>query len=210
MAMNAVILMKGVIIGLIMASPFGPVGLIFIQRSLQNERYEGIASGLGIATGDMFYSIVTVFGITVLYDFINVYLFFIKIIAFGVLCYMAIRTLSVRAEFKILENHQRSLVKSFFLSFGLALHNPSSIVVFAFLFALFDIGEVLTCANGVLLITGIFSGSLILWFTTNNIVHFIRETGKLNYLSMIYRLSGVTLLILSGLLLFSLIRPGIL
>jgi threonine/homoserine/homoserine lactone efflux protein len=208
--MNAFIIAKGVIIGLIMASPFGPVGLIFIQRSLENEKFEGFASGLGIATGDMFYSIITVFGISILYDFISAYNTVIKVIAFAILTYMAVRTLSIKTEFEITGSHNRNLTKAFFLSFLLAIYNPSSIVVFAFLFTLFDIGDILTCTNALLLVAGIFIGSPALWFATNYLIHLVREAGKLKYLNLIYRLSGVMLLVLSTILLVSIFKPGIL
>lgn len=195
--MDCLLIAKGFIIGLILASPFGPVGLIFIQRSLANEKYEGIASGLGIASGDMVYSIITTLGITILYDLIINHLIFLKIIALGVLVYMSWKTMSIKVEFKVESRDERSVVSAYLWSFLLSLHNPSTIIIFAFLFGLFRVGEIASVTNAVLLISGIFAGSSLLWFVLNHFIHRIKETGKFKYLYLFYRTSGILLMIIS-------------
>lgn len=203
MDIEFLLLLKGLFIGMVMSSPFGPIGLIFMQRSLENEKYEGVASGFGIATGDMFYSIITTFGLTLLDDLFDKYATFIKIVALAILLFMAVRTMRAKIEFDIKEGHQRNLFRAFMVSFLLALHNPSTIVIFALLFRLFRIGEIISLRNGFLLILGIYAGSTALWLILNSFIHYVKKKDKLGYLLIFYRLSGVLLLLMSVLLLRS-------
>lgn len=56
------LLLKGCIIGLAIAAPVGPVGVICIRRSLAQGAKYGFISGLGAATADAIYGCVAAFG----------------------------------------------------------------------------------------------------------------------------------------------------
>ena len=55
---------KGQIIGLAIAAPVGPIGVLCIQRSLQNGFKMGFISGMGAATADGIYGLIAAFGLT--------------------------------------------------------------------------------------------------------------------------------------------------
>lgn len=55
---------KGIIIGLSIAVPVGPIGVLCINRTLAQGRISGLVSGLGAATADAIYSCVAGFGFT--------------------------------------------------------------------------------------------------------------------------------------------------
>ena len=56
---------SGVLIGLILAAPVGPVNLICIRRALQFGPLNGFMSGLGAALGDGLFAAISAFGVTV-------------------------------------------------------------------------------------------------------------------------------------------------
>src|SRR5512147_524049 len=56
--------LKGITIGLAIAAPVGPIGVLCIRRTLANGMATGFASGLGAATADAFYGFVAAFGLT--------------------------------------------------------------------------------------------------------------------------------------------------
>jgi len=56
--------LKGLIIGLSLAIPVGPIGLLCIRRTLARGRISGFFSGLGAATADGMYGAVAGFGLT--------------------------------------------------------------------------------------------------------------------------------------------------
>ncbi len=56
--------LKGLLIGLAIAAPVGPIGVLCIRRTLAEGRATGFVSGLGAATADAFYGAVAGFGLT--------------------------------------------------------------------------------------------------------------------------------------------------
>lgn len=55
--------LKGMLIGLAIAAPVGPTGLLCIQRTLTRGRWSGILSGLGVASADALYGCIAGFGL---------------------------------------------------------------------------------------------------------------------------------------------------
>ena len=64
-------LIKGAMIGFIVAAPVGPVSLLCIRRSLSNGRIQGFATGLGATIGDMFYASIAAFGLSFVINFLE-------------------------------------------------------------------------------------------------------------------------------------------
>src|SRR5271156_3772985 len=65
------LILSGVIIGLIVAVPIGPVNLICIRRTLAFGPLNGFMSGLGASVGDTVFAIVTGFSLTVIAQLIR-------------------------------------------------------------------------------------------------------------------------------------------
>jgi threonine/homoserine/homoserine lactone efflux protein len=53
--LNIELFIKGLIVGIAIAAPVGPIGLLCIQRALTGGWISGLASGLGAALADTFY-----------------------------------------------------------------------------------------------------------------------------------------------------------
>src|SRR5215212_2408760 len=56
--------LEGVVIGLAVAAPVGPIGVLCIRRTLAYGRASGLVSGLGAATADAAYGSVAALGLT--------------------------------------------------------------------------------------------------------------------------------------------------
>ncbi|MGB8693525.1 MAG: LysE family transporter, partial [Steroidobacteraceae bacterium] len=56
--------LKGMAIGLAIAAPVGPIGLLCLRRSLEQGRAAGLATGLGAASADAIYGAIAAFGLT--------------------------------------------------------------------------------------------------------------------------------------------------
>lgn len=57
------ILMRGMGMGLAIAAPVGPIGLLCIRRSIAEGRATGLATGLGAAAADATYGLMVAFGL---------------------------------------------------------------------------------------------------------------------------------------------------
>ena len=64
-------LTEGISVGFIASIPLGPIGVLCIQRTLNNGRRSGFASGAGAASSDFVYAVVAGFSISMITDFID-------------------------------------------------------------------------------------------------------------------------------------------
>jgi len=64
------LLIRGIIVGLMIAMPVGPVNILCIHRALEAGWKSGVISGLGAAAADMLYGAVAGFSITLVVQFV--------------------------------------------------------------------------------------------------------------------------------------------
>lgn len=62
---------RGIAIGVLISAPMGPVGILCIQRTLDRGRKAGFYTGIGAAISDLFYCLLTGFGLSFIEDFLN-------------------------------------------------------------------------------------------------------------------------------------------
>ena len=62
---------KGMLIGMIVSAPMGPVGVLCVQRTLNKGRWYGFVTGVGAAVSDIIYAGITGFGMSLVMDFIS-------------------------------------------------------------------------------------------------------------------------------------------
>ena len=62
--MDVSLFLRGFLIGLAIAAPVGPIGVLCIRRTLADGRPVGFVSGLGAASADAVYGSVAAFGLT--------------------------------------------------------------------------------------------------------------------------------------------------
>ena len=56
---------KGIIIGIIVSAPMGPIGILCVQRTLSKGRLHGFVSGLGAMVSDLIYAAITLIGMDI-------------------------------------------------------------------------------------------------------------------------------------------------
>jgi threonine/homoserine/homoserine lactone efflux protein len=172
---------SGVVIGLMVAAPIGPVNLICLRRTLAFGPVVGFVSGLGAALGDGLFATITAFGLTVVANWIEGYSAFLQIVGgcllfgFGIHTYLA-DPLQGRDVSRVPERDQggSSLLRTFASTFALTMANPATIFGFAALFGgLRVIAPSTTDASYVdsgFIVLGVMSGSALWWFTLTTIV----------------------------------------
>ena len=62
---------KGLMMGFYIALPFGVISIIYLKRTLKNGLASGIASALGVTTGETFYGAVVIFGLYFIFILYN-------------------------------------------------------------------------------------------------------------------------------------------
>src|SRR5712691_8459369 len=87
---------KGIAVGIVIAVPVGPVGVMCIRRTVFEGKLAGFVSGLGAATADAVFGIVAGFGLTVISDWLFGYQQWLRIAGACLLLAVGGQTLLVR------------------------------------------------------------------------------------------------------------------
>ena len=90
------LLFKGVIIGLAIAAPVGPIGVLCIRRTLAEGRTSGFVSGLGAATADALYGSVAALGLTFVANFLVSGEMWLRLVGGAFLVFLGVRTFLAR------------------------------------------------------------------------------------------------------------------
>lgn len=174
-----IFIISGIIIGLIVALPIGPVNLICIRRTLAQGPVIGFVSGLGAAIGDGVFAIITGFGFTAVKQWINGYSSTLQLtggtllVIFGVSTYFS-DPFHGRGVEKVASRQASapSLLRAFASTFALTITNPATLLGFAALFAGFGgiSGTTTSFADAAFVVMGVVSGSTLWWFALTTIV----------------------------------------
>ena len=132
------LVLKGLIVGVVISAPMGPVGILCIQRTMQKGRSYGLVTGAGAAISDFVYALITGFGMSFVIDFIEQgqTLFWLKLIGSVMLLIFGLHTYRQDPR-KCLRPHVKrkgTLFYNFISAFGLTFSNPLIIFLFIALF----------------------------------------------------------------------------
>lgn len=191
-------LLKGIIIGFLLALPVGPVGVLCIRRTIAEGRRSALSTMLGAAAADMVYGIVSAFGITLVSDFVAANLDWIRIVGGGLLIFLGIGTFRahVRTEPpKLTLNHHFG---NFVSTFILTLANPLTLFAFAAVFVgAGTVDETAETLSAFALVGGVFLGSLLWFASLAAAAHAFRSLLAEKGLDIINKIAG-TFIILMG------------
>lgn len=175
------ILLKGIFIGLLSSAPMGPVGMLCIQRTLNDGRQHGLVTGVGAAVGDVIYALITAIGALGL-SFIAEYLAkhqsplqiggSVVLIVFG---YFVFRQNPSRNITK-LEKSDQSYGKVFGTSVALTLSNVGVLFLYMALFARFNlIDSSKPFYYSLAIVPAIGIGALLWWVFITYVVNKLRN-----------------------------------
>lgn len=190
---------KGIIIGLFISVPLGPIGMLCIQRTLNRGQKYGIITGLGATASDLLYTIISLFFLSFVLDFIEQYRMAIQItgslilIIFGYFIFNS----HPSAQPKPSESRQFTIFGDFITSFGLTLSNPLVLFVLIAIFAKFEfITNKSTLAEISIGIISILSGALLWWSILTFLVSRFRMKLNLKGLRTLNKITGVIIVLI--------------
>ncbi len=208
--MDGGIFLRGLVIGLAIAAPVGPIGVLCIRRTLAEGRLAGLVTGLGAATADTFYGAVAAFGLTAVSAFLVSQQDALRLIGGAFLLYLGVRTFVARPAAQAAEAGDRSsrtLAGDYASTFLLTITNPLTILSFAAVFAGLGLGsgyDDLTSA--LLLVAGVFTGSALWWLLLSGGVSLLGGRVTENGLRWVNHVSGVIIVMFGVVALASLLQ----
>jgi len=200
-------LLKGLLVGVVIAVPVGPVGILCIRRTILDGRLAGLFSGLGAATADSLFGIVAGFGLTVVSDSLFYYQDFLRIGAAAFLLYVGITSLMSDPDARRRsDSDPEGLFGDFASTFVLTITNPVTILSFIAIFgAIGFTGQQATLGHAAILVAGVWCGSFLWWIGLIAAAGLLRLTFQRRHLVWINRGSGGILVGAGVLLLCSLV-----
>ncbi|HEY8293661.1 MAG TPA: LysE family transporter [Thermomicrobiales bacterium] len=184
-------LIRGMIFGLSVAAPVGPMGVLCIRRTLADGRIAGLVTGLGTATADTCYGAVAAFGLTFVSSFLVNQQFWLRLIGGAFLCYLGATTFLSRPAERPAIVRASGLRSAYFTTFALTLTNPLTILTFAAIFAGIGAGEMHGAyGSAALLVLGVFLGSALWWLLLSSGTGLVRTKLTPARLVWVNRISG--------------------
>jgi arginine exporter protein ArgO len=186
------VLYRGLILGMLIAAPVGPVGLLCIRRTLQKGMVIGLSTGVGAAITDALFGSIAVYSVSAILGFIQHYEATIRIIGGLIVLATAWHTWfdhpkpAHQPEFvtKVIhitpENAFRGTKSSTMAAIraaltGLIITMTNPLTLFGTLAFVATFGAVTGALESNVLILGIFLGSAAWWFLLSSGVGLLRR-----------------------------------
>ena len=194
------LLIKGFIVGIVVSAPLGPVGVLCIQRTLNKGRWYGFITGLGASFSDIAYALLTGYGMSFIFDFINANLFYLQLLGsimllgFGFYTFRSNPVQSIRP----ISTNKGSYFHNFITAFAVTLSNPLIIFLFIGLFARFAfVLPGMPVYEEVIGYLAILLGALSWWSGITFFVSKVRTCFNLRGIWLINRIIGGVVMVVS-------------
>lgn len=192
---NLSFLIKGLLIGLSIAAPVGPIGVLCIRRTLAKGLISGLVSGLGAATADAFYGAVAGFGLAFISNFLISQQFWLRLIGGVFLVGLSIKIFLSKPSRETESNEDNAAVGDYASTLFLTLTNPATILSFAAIFAGLGLGSTNgSYLSASVLVLGVFSGSALWWLILSGGVNALRRKLNEKALAWVNRISASIIL----------------
>jgi threonine/homoserine/homoserine lactone efflux protein len=184
---------RGLLAGLIIAVPVGPVNVLCISRTLRKGWRSGLISGLGAATADFVYGCIAGFSITVVIRFLVREEFWIRLVGGILLVLIGLSYYFKKPQSLSMENSEETGKSDYASTFLFTLMNPTTVLSFLAVLATLGLGREAASWLTLLLVLGIFCGSMLWWIVLTGIVNRFRD--RFNDRSMLWmnRIAGIAI-----------------
>lgn len=191
---------RGLAIGAIISAPMGPVGILCVQRTLEKGRRTGFYTGLGAAASDLFYCLVTGFGLSFIEEFLKANQDVIQITGSVVLAVFGVYLFRSNPSRKLKkpDSGRGSLGKEVLSGFLFTFSNPLIIFLIIGLFARFNfLLPEITIVHYAVGFVSIFAGALMWWWIVTYFVDKVRSHFNLRSMWLINKITGCIIMIFS-------------
>lgn len=201
---------QGIILGVLVSIPMGPIGVLCVHRTLSKGRYAGLLSGFGAATADTFFAIIAVFSLSFITDFIEEKEFYlmlfggIVLIIFGLIMFLR----NTVKQYKKKDSAQGNLFADYISTFGLTLTNPLTIIGIGTILAVYvHIDDKFN--SMLILILGVLSGALGYWTLLTQLVNIFRRRFNLRFLWYLNKIAGIAIAVFGVFAIYNAFFPQI-
>jgi threonine/homoserine/homoserine lactone efflux protein len=187
-------LWRGMAVGLSIAAPIGPLGILCIRRTLASGMRYGVVTGLAVASADAVYGAVAGFGLGAVSGLLLSHQTAIAVAGGAFLAYLGVRLCLSSPGEEPQTVGDAGLAACFTSAFLLTVASPVTLLYFAAAFARFDPSTAIGPASAVGLVAGVFLGSALWWLFLSGAVRCFRRGMTVRRLLWVNRVSGLCLI----------------
>jgi threonine/homoserine/homoserine lactone efflux protein len=205
-----VLILKGILLGLAVSVPLGPIGILLINRTIKRGMLSGFFSGLGLATADTLLALLAGVGFTVIISFINEERFIISIIAGLIIIGVGLKVFLSNPvkDIRNREKNDKSLWRDYYSVFVLSISNPYTIFIYVAFFSSVQInGNVRPELVPIFLVPGVLIGTIAWWFFLSYFVSRFKKKIRLRLIVRLTKIAGIIILIIGIIVLLSMFTP---
>ncbi|WP_082072856.1 LysE family translocator [Hyphomicrobium sp. 99] len=203
---NPLIIPVGLIVGMLIAAPVGPVNVLCIQRAIERGFWGGIAAGIGSVMGDGLIALCAGLGVGTVSGVVQTHRAIIQLIgglaliAFGLRLYFSAPRLKMTPD-DAAKARLRDFAWDIPQTFFLTITNPGAVLgLFAVFGGVTTFVEVHSTIDVLLMVSSIICGSMLWWITLSNFISRYRHRIDLHVLQVVNRVAGMLLAIFGGVL----------
>lgn len=190
---------RGIAIGILISAPMGPVGILCIQRTLDKGRRTGFFTGVGASISDLFYCLLTGFGLSFIEGFIERNQNVIQLIGSAVLIGFSFYLFRKNPATKLkrpLEKEEADPKKNILTGFLFTFSNPLILFLIIGLFARFNfLMPDIRFYHYIIGFISIMAGALGWWWIVTYSVDKVRAHFNIRSMWLINRAIGVVILL---------------
>jgi len=185
---------RGLVLGVAMAAPVGPMSLLCMRRTLAGGFPAGFVSGLGVASADAVYGAIAAFGLVAVTDVLVGQQPWLRLVGGAFIAYLGLKTLRARPTEAAPGVGSGRLAGLYASIFALTMTNPATIVMFMALFAGLGLGAGAGgLATPLAMVVGVFAGSALWWLLLTGGVALARGRLSERLVRAVNVVSGVAL-----------------
>jgi len=192
--MSIYLFIEGILIGLVVAVPVGPLGLLCINRSLMMGPVCGFFSGLGVATADALAAGIAALGISLISGLLVEHQLALRLVGGIFLCYLGYKIYRTEPAAQAPVNNVNGLFGAYMTTFLLTFSNPVTILSFVAIYAGWHVpslhGRYIAAA---LLTGGVFTGSVLWWVGLFIALTTFHHRFNLRFILWVHRVSGAVI-----------------
>jgi threonine/homoserine/homoserine lactone efflux protein len=197
---NPLIIPVGIIIGILVSAPVGPVNVLCIQRAIERGFWGGIAAGLGAMLGDGLVALCAALGVGAISGAVQYHRMTIQVlgglvlVVFGARLFFAtprIVPMAMGARAETLRDFVWDIPQTFFLT----ITNPGAVLgLFAIFGGVSTFVEVESYVDALTIVAAVMGGSFLWWFSLSHLIGRFRHLLNEQRLRLINQITGLLLL----------------
>jgi len=192
--MDLMLFVKSLLLGLAVAAPLGPIGALCINRTLERGFVAGMAGGLGTALADGVYAALAALGFAAFSSALVLIDMPLRLVGGAFMLWLGWKSMTPRPVRAAAKVSARDLIGTTAATFLLTITNPMTILTFAALFAGLGLASGSGATSAVVVVLGVFSGSMLWWCILSGGVALARHRLPEAFASRVSRISGIVLI----------------